>query len=340
MKIAPVCLGGLALGFGVLFANCQAPQSESSLPADALLLGLGEHTYRWDSGWLQFPAEGELGNTHGGFAFDAAGNIIFSTDAAHAVIIARPDGTILRSFGEELAGGVHSVCLANRDGVETLFLPHHATSRVLEYSMEGELLREFGVPTESGHYEDPSRYRPTAVAVRPDGSFFVADGYGLSWIHRYDAEGNYLASFGGRGSEPGQFVTPHGLYWDEELRLLVVADRENHRLQFVHEDGSVERVLEGMFRRPCSVQRRGEDYVVADLAGRVTIVSVDGQRIFQLGDQVDPGLRAKNGIPREQWADGMFLSPHGAGWDQNGNLYVQDWNFLGRVTRLERVNGL
>ena len=132
-------------------------------------------------------------------------------------------------------------------------------------------------------------------------------------------------------------MTPHGIFWDEQDQVLVVADRENHRVQFLTAKGELVRVLDGMFRRPCSVQRRGDDYVVADLAGRVTIVSTDGQRVFQIGDQPEPGRRAKNGVPREQWQDGVFLSPHGAGWDQDGNLYVQDWNFLGRVSRLVPV---
>ena len=34
--------------------------------------------------------------------------------------------------------------------------------------------------------------------------------------------------------------------------------------------------------------------------------------------------------------DGEFLSPHSVCWDQQGNLYVMDWNFLGRVTKLRR----
>ncbi|MBL8898253.1 MAG: 6-bladed beta-propeller, partial [Planctomycetes bacterium] len=36
---------------------------------------------------------------------------------------------------------------------------------------------------------------------------------------------------------------------------------------------------------------------------------------------------------------GIFLSPHGAHWDQHGDLYVMDWNFLGRVNKLRRVQG-
>ena len=335
MTSRPLLLAGAALTIGFLFPRCHAPRGP--LP-EGPELGVGEHTYIWQTDWLQWPTEAEIGNTHGGFAFDRAGHILFSTDSEHAIVVCDADGTVIETWGPELKGGVHSLCLTEVNGEEQLFLPHHSGGKVYRYNLKGEQLAVYGPPTESGHYEDPKRYKPTAVAARPDGSFFVADGYGLSLIHAYDAEGSYVSTFGARGSEPGQFVTPHGLFWDEQDQVLVVADRENHRLQFLTADGEFVRMLDGMFRRPCSVQRQGDDYVVADLAGRVTIVSVDGQRTVQLGDQPEAGLRARNGIPREQWQDGLFLSPHGAGWDADGNLYVQDWNFLGRVNRLVRVH--
>ena len=55
------------------------------------------------------------------------------------------------------------------------------------------------------------------------------------------------------------------------------------------------------------------------------------------GDQPEPGLRANTGVGRDKWADGHFTAPHGAAADADGNVYVVDWNFLGRITRLERL---
>ena len=48
-------------------------------------------------------------------------------------------------------------------------------------------------------------------------------------------------------------------------------------------------------------------------------------------------MRSRNNIPKEQWAAGEFLSPHSACWDGQGNIYVMDWNFLGRVSKLRRL---
>ena len=52
----------------------------------------------------------------------------------------------------------------------------------------------------------------------------------------------------------------------------------------------------------------------------------------ELGD-----LRARNDVGADRWRDGGFLSPHCARWDSRGDLYVMDWNFLGRISKLERV---
>ena len=48
-------------------------------------------------------------------------------------------------------------------------------------------------------------------------------------------------------------------------------------------------------------------------------------------------LKPYNGVPREQWADGEFIAPHSVCFDAEGNLYVMDWNALGRVTKLRRL---
>lgn len=133
--------------------------------------------------------------------------------------------------------------------------------------------------------------------------------------------------------------TPHGLWLDTrgENPRLIVCDRENHRLQFFDLNGKLLHVVEGMLRRPCNVHQHGEHLVVADLAGRVTILDGENKLVCHLGDNPDPKKRAKNGIAMADWRDGEFLSPHGACWDAAGNIYVVDWNRHGRVSKLRRL---
>lgn len=302
-------------------------------------LGSGLHRYAWVPDWSERPAEGELGNTHGDVVVDRTGRVYVNTDTDRAVLVYDADGRLLSSWGDDLTGGLHGMCLFEEQGQERLFLAHIGRHEILKTTLDGEVLWRAGVPLQSGHYESADQYRPTDVAVAPDGRFFVADGYGRHVVHRYAADGTWLGSFGGHGKAPGQFNTPHGVLVDTrhaEPRLLV-ADRENARLQAFDLDGRLLGVVEGMLRRPCKVRLAGDDLVIPDLAGRVTILDGDDRLLTHLGDNPDPALRAVNGVPRESWRPGEFLAPHGAGWDADGNLYVVDWNFLGRVTRLQRL---
>lgn len=305
-------------------------------------LGSGDHVYEWVSGWGALPNGEALGNTHGCIVVDSKDRVYVNTDTARAVLVYDTDGNLLDSWGEELAGGLHGMCLAEVDGQEVLYLAHIGKHAVYKATLDGEILQTIGWPEEAGIYKDENGYRPTSVVVGPSGDLFVADGYGTSWIHRFSSAGEYLESFGGRGRGKGMLQTPHGMWLDQrggEAELLV-ADRENHRLQSFALDGAARRIVTGMLRRPCNMQPAWDgsgDVIVADLAGRVTILNKDNELVCHLGDNPDPGKRARNDVPREQCKEGEFVSPHGAAWDSQGNLYVMDWLAFGRVSKLKRV---
>lgn len=309
------------------------------LGREEVRLGAKDETYRWVSDWAKLPEGMQLGNTHGCIAVDSQGRVYVNTDTENAVIVFAPDGKFLKSWGKDLSGGLHGMTLVREGGEELLYLAHTSRHEVLVTSLDGEVKRSLVWPEASGVYQKREEFLPTAVAVAPSGKIFVADGYGKSWVHEYDAQGKYVKSFGGPGSELGKLQTPHGLYLDVqgETARLFVADRENHRLQIFDLDGKRIGGVDRELRRPCNVDRHGDHLAVADLAGRVTILDGKGELVCHLGDNPDESLRAQNGVPRDRWRDGEFISPHSAKWDAQGNLYVMDWVSLGRVSKLERV---
>lgn len=84
--------------------------------------------------------------------------------------------------------------------------------------------------------------KPTAVAVLPDGDFFVSDGYCNARIIKYSRSGERILSWG-HSSFMGHafdhaprnfFAVPHALALAADLGLLCVADRENGRVQCFH----------------------------------------------------------------------------------------------------------
>jgi streptogramin lyase len=80
--------------------------------------------------------------------------------------------------------------------------------------------------------------RPTDVAVAPDGTFHVADGYRNSRVARFDASGRFLDAWGSLGNAEDELFLPHGIAMDGQGRLLV-ADRRNARVQVRDQAGRV-----------------------------------------------------------------------------------------------------
>lgn len=329
------------VGAATLSAMCPAViELACSKPKeDPIILGVGRHRYEWLRDWARLPAGMEFGNTHGCVVPDSQGRILMNTDSEHSVVIFDLAGNYLDSWGVRLAGGLHGMTLVTENASDYLYLAHHKRREVIKAELDGQILWTFGYPVESGVYDSRENFRPTSVAVHSDGRLFVADGYGESWVHLYDPDRRYLRSIGGKGSEAGKMMTPHGLWIDTraETSVLLVADRENHRLQIFSLEGEHLDIIEGELRRPCNMHQRDEDIVVADLAGRVTIFDKDFHLVTHLGDNPDPAKRAQNGVPREEWVNGQFISPHSACWDEHGDLYVTDWLAQGRISKLKRV---
>jgi hypothetical protein len=323
------------------FLTILLPAQDPAPPKPAPpVLGAGSYRYEWVPDWLQLDDGKSLGNTHGCLVVDRAGRVLANTDTEQAVVLLSADGAITGAWGKEYRGGLHGMTLRVEDGTEYLYLAHTSRHEVLKTTLDGKVLWTIGWPEAAGIYAKEAEFLPTAVAVAPDGRIFVADGYGKSWIHVYDAERSYVTSFGGPGAEAGKLRTPHGLAIDTrgDQPLLLVCDRENHRLQWFGFDGKPRRTLDRELRRPCNVWfLDGGAIAVADLAGRVSLFDRDDELIAHLGDNPDPKLRANNGVPRERWADGLFLAPHSVCADAQGDLYVMDWNASGRISKLRRV---
>ncbi|MDP6408306.1 MAG: hypothetical protein QGI46_02920, partial [Planctomycetota bacterium] len=212
-----------ALALPAFLASRLLPAQEIGAP----VLGTGKQRFEWVHDWATLPEGVSFGNTHGCIVSDSSGRVYVNTDTKRAVMVFEADGRLVDSWGEDLAGGLHGMCVVEEDGGEFLYLTHTARHIAAKATLGGEIPWTLGYPEASGLYDSADSYRPTSIAVAPDGGIFVADGYGKSWIHQYDAEREYLRSFAGPGPEPGRTRTPHGISIDlrGEEPLLVVSDR-------------------------------------------------------------------------------------------------------------------
>ena len=336
----------------VTFAAAPFVRASDKAGTKAVTVGSGENTFEWRGDWAQLPDGFAWGNTHG--VCQAADGTIFVTHQAESgpgrdvVLAFDPDGKFLRSWGEEFHGGGHGLDLRDEDGEEFLYLTDLSHPCTVKFTPAGEEVRRWGKPEGTDAYGPETKYLGTNVAFTPDGGFFVGDGYGSSYLIKYDAAGELVGVFGGKGTEPGKLSCPHGLWWDDRpgrTPALAVADRANNRLSYFDVDGHfLEVVAEGTVPAPCDLDGRGDQaiVVVPDLNARVSLLGASGELVTHLGAD-DASIAAALADGRalrkqpEKWAPGKFVAPHDAAFVNGGDLLVAEWVPSGRLTYLKRV---
>ncbi len=302
-------------------------------------IGSGSYTYEWVENWAKLPEGIQFGYTHG-IAEDSQGRIFVHNASAHSVIIFDEDGNYLESWGEEYAAGAHGMLLNREADGEYVYLAASNQNMVVKTTLYGKEVLRIETPELPQIYDAERKFVPTETAVAPNGDIYIADGYGESWVHCYNARGGYLFSFGGRGDGEGQLNNPHGIMLDTRGSepLLVVADRGNHRLQYFTLDGEFVKITEGMLRLPCTTEQHEDDLYIPDLHSRLTILDRNDQLITHLGER-DRGWEIPGwpNIAHDLRQAGNFTSPHDLHVDRRGNIYVAEWISDGRVTKLARV---
>jgi hypothetical protein len=306
------------------------------------LLGTGEHQYECIHDWGELPAGHVYGNTHG-VAVDAQGEIHIKHTVGKgatiddAVVVFDADGRFVRSWGREYKGGAHGLHLSREGAEEFFYLCDTKRHAFAKTTLAGKELWRKWAPEQCAGYTMPDEFVPTNIAVAPGGNFYVADGYGKSFIHEYDRQAKYLRSFGGKGKEAGQTDCPHGLMVDLRGKqpVLVVADRANRRLQNFTLDGQHLNFVTNEMHAPCHFHTRGEVMVVPDLESRVTLLDKNNQLIAHLGQ--GPGYQGVRTLTRDRFVPGQFVAPHSACFDSAGNIFVVEWVNVGRVTKLRRL---
>ena len=312
-------------------------------------LGSGSHVYEVVEGWGKLPESVQYGYTHG-VVVDSQGHVIVHNQSKDAVIFFDPEGKFVKSWGPEFQEGAHGMFLSQENGVEYLYLADYARHVVVKTTLDGKVVWTLGAPPLPNVYKEEPDYQPTNVAVAPNGDFYVADGYGQTapgeraekggWVHQYNSEAEYVRSWGGPGDEPGRLNGPHGIWVDtrRSTPVVVVADRSNHRLQIFSLEGKHLEFVYDELRFPCHFDQPGDDLLIADLYGRVTIFDKNNRLLTHLGD--NPRIWERPDwpdIPHQDRVVGKFISPHAACWDSEGNIYVVEWIPDGRVTKLRRL---
>ncbi|GAC1346938.1 MAG: peptidyl-alpha-hydroxyglycine alpha-amidating lyase family protein [Acetobacteraceae bacterium] len=282
-------------------------------------LGEGEFTYEPVPDWAELPP-GWRFREIGAVGTDRHDNVYVFNRGEHPMIVFDRDGKFLRSWGE--------ACFRGRMGMgpdDTVWLTDDADHTVRQCTLEGRVLLTLGLPGRPSPYMSGEPFhRCTHTALSPQGEIYVSDGYGNACVHKFAQDGRHLLSWGGPGSDPGEFNIVHNITCDGD-GFVYVADRENHRIQVFDGQGRYQAQWNNL-HRPCGlfmppgrcqhcyvgelgpVMRVNRD--VPNLGPRLSILDHTGKRVARIG-----GLHAGLG-PAE------FLAPHGVAVDGRGDIYV------------------
>ena len=236
---------------------------------------------------VTLPAGVTMGAT-ASVAFDANGHLFVLTRGDKTFFEFNPDGSFIRSCGDKLFTRSHGLRI-DRDG--NLWATDVGGHIVVKMTRDGQPLLTIGTKGEAGEWNEATGShklnQPNDVVLAGNGDVFVAQGHtpgaeGDARVLKFDKNGKFIKSWGGKGSGPGQFQVAHGIAIDAK-GLVWVADRENQRIQLFDQDGKFVREVKykGL---PCSLDiGRQYMYMVNGFAGQVLRLDLNGKVLAAMG---------------------------------------------------------
>jgi sugar lactone lactonase YvrE len=120
-----------------------------------------------------------------------------------------------------------------------LYVTDLGLDQILVYDVDNyNLIRTIGTPGTKHASAKPGDFaKPTGVAVDKDGNVYVADMLNAR-VEVFDADGNFVRTFGKRGDMPGRFAMPKGVAIDSDGHLWVTDSIQN-RIQVYSQEGDL-----------------------------------------------------------------------------------------------------
>jgi len=301
-------------------------------------VGTAATRYQEVKDWPSLPASVQLGEV-AGVAVDRNGHVLifhrpgrgFTPDATTklteptVIEIDADTGKLISSWGANMFLVPHGIAV---DAQNNVFLTDVGLQQVFKFTHDGKLIFALGEPR-VGAWDAKHFNQPTDIAIRPDGTFYVSDGYVNSLVALFDRSGKWQREWGKKGSGEGEFSNPHGLVLLPGSTDVLVADRENSRLQLFDKAGKFKRQWTG-----------AKD---AQTTGRIFSVEADAEGALYLGIRRADYDKEHTGVVKldRDWniaasigfgkpGDPVFNAVHDLAVGGDGSIYVAE-------TRTKRV---
>ena len=320
---------------------------------------VGGREYRWEQ--LELANASDEGWAHHGVAVLEDGSIVAAAPDRACLVRLDGSGREQSRIDLELLE-MHGITVSSDGRAERVwvadnghkFVPGRPSygevtrpGRVVAIGLDGSVHQELVTPELDSYERSP--WQPCAVAVDEEslggtGDVWVADGYGQSLLHRFSAEGRWLATFD--GSETGtRFDTPHDVVIDRRRAIpeLYVADRGNKRVVVLDLEGHFLRIVGAdALTSPSGLATSGELLFIAELHGRLATLDKTDTVVGYLGATSEHERQGwpntvdelGNAVRVTDLGPGVFNSPHGLATDASGAVYISEWLIGGRLVRL------
>ena len=227
-----------------------------------------------------------------GVALNSKGNVLVMHRGTRGLVEFDKDGKFVRTWGDGLPifEGPHN---ARFDRDDNLWYVDSGNNVLIKFDKDKRVRMVLGRRPEAWTWKThvieravPGRenfYQPTDVISGPDGSLYVADGYGNSRIAKYTKDGVFVSAWGHRGGQQGEFNTPHNIVMDAQNNIYV-ADRQNGRVQVFDTDGKFLREFRpgGNPWSLCITPGPNQVLFIGSV-GRIFKVALDGKVLGSIG---------------------------------------------------------
>jgi len=216
-----------------------------------------EIPYDGDIGFLKLPPNVYFGEVAGVAVNSQRHVFVFSrgstTGPAYGAAAAQllefdRNGAFVREIGKNLyaMSYAHSVRIDRDDNI---WIVDKGSDMVVKLHPDGRVAMVFGRKKEASDdavpwtrvtppraHVDGQFRQPTDVTWDTQGNIFISDGYINSRVAKFTRDGDWVKSWGEKGTKDGEFDTPHSIVSDAQGKIYV-ADRGNRRIQVFDADG-------------------------------------------------------------------------------------------------------
>ncbi len=246
-----------------------------------------------------------------GLTLDDGDTLFVSDSMLKHVLVFDKDHKAIASISEGLSSPAG---LAVDNENRFLYVCDTDLDQVLVYDADPpyRLIRKMGHRSKNHELTAPGDFsRPTNVAVDADGNLYVSDTFN-NRVEIFDADGNFIRTFGKAGDGPGYFARPKGIAIDADGHIWV-ADAVQNRIQVFDQEGNLliymggAGLLPGQFNTPAglAIDNKNRVFTTEQYPGRIQMFRyfTDDEAKAELAKREAEAAQKKSGATTKQAAD-------------------------------------